>query len=218
MKVSEETARAGHNKDGKMCDSDNVVAATQFPANGSEEGSLRRLVTTAAEGNEDAWASIVERYNGLVVAVARNHRLSPADAADVAQTTWLRLLENLRSLRDPDRLGSWLAVTARNEALRALRKAAQRMLIAEGDTLISSRSAVPGPETHMLKAERDAELWRAVEQLPSRCQRLFELLMNEPAMSYRQIAATLGMPVGSIGPTRARCLACLRQVTQDLVA
>jgi RNA polymerase sigma factor (sigma-70 family) len=182
------------------------------------EMSVPELVKAAARGDESSWAAMVDRYNGLIWAVARNHRLNSADAADVVQTTWLKLFENLGSLRDPDRVGSWLAVTARHEALRTLRRSRNQVLTAEESDLEARQVDVPGPDFGILTAERDAELRRAFGELPLRCQRLLELLLTEPRANYREIAAALDMPVGSIGPTRARCLACLRRVTNELAA
>jgi RNA polymerase sigma factor (sigma-70 family) len=86
-----------------------------------------QLVEAAAHGDEDAWYALVDRYNGLLWSVARSHRLGMADAADVVQTAWLRLVERLSSLRDPERVGAWLATTTRRECLRTQRRAGRQV-------------------------------------------------------------------------------------------
>src|SRR4051812_31229099 len=86
---------------------------------------VAELVRAAADGDQVAWDELVDRYNGLVWSVARSHRLSSVDASDVVQTTWLRLVEYLGRLQDPERVGAWLATTARRESLRTLRQSAR---------------------------------------------------------------------------------------------
>jgi RNA polymerase sigma factor (sigma-70 family) len=161
----------------------------------------------AVAGDRGAWDAIVSRYAGLVWAVARGQGLSAADAADVSQVTWLRLVENADRIRQPDALGSWLATTARRESI----------------TLLRHRREVPQPEfqpaqvvddrppwQEVLVGERNQELWQAFRRLPERCQRLLWLLVVEGEGSYATVAAALDVPIGSLGPTRARCLATLR--------
>ena len=167
-----------------------------------------RHVADAAAGDRAAWERLVDAYGGLIWAIARNHRLSPGDAADVSQTTWLRLLENIDRLTDPTRVGAWLATTARRECLR-LRARRQRMvLVAEqiDPTLDPLYAAAPDPDSGVLDAERDAAVRRALATLAPRCQQLLRLLMLDPPPSYEEISAAVGIPVGSIGPTRGRCL------------
>lgn len=166
------------------------------------------LVAAAAAGDKAAWDAIVTEYAGLVWAVARSHRLSSADAADVSQVTWLRLLENLGRIRDPAALGAWLATTARREAINILR---QRRELPEPDQSELVDDQEPPPWQAILVGERDRELWQAFRRLPARCQTVLRLLVLEPAPGgYAAAAAALGLPVGSLGPTRARCLATLR--------
>ena len=170
-------------------------------------------VRSATSGDVEAWDRIVHRFAGLVWAVVRGHRLSAEDAADVAQTTWLRLVEHLGRLRDPERLGVWLATTARHECLRTLRRTA-RLVPADIDPDGLADCHAPEAEGRLLAQERDAELWRAFESLPTDCQNLLRVLMAVPAPSYAEVSAALGMPVGSIGPRRARCLQRLRTRAQ----
>lgn len=164
----------------------------------------------AAAGEERAWAALVDRFAGLVAAVARDHGLSPADAADVSQTTWLRLAEHLHRLRDPARVGLWLATTARNESLRLVRWA-QRSVPVDPAFDIAGVDQAPAVDYRLMREERDAALWRAFESLSPPCKVLLRTLMADPAPSYAEVSAVLGMPVGSIGPTRNRCLDRLRR-------
>ena len=167
------------------------------------------LVRSARAGAPGAWEALVARFAGVVWATARSHRLSDADAADVFQTTWLRLVEHLDDLRNPDALGGWLATTARNECLRVLRAQA-RVVPTEDDRLVQDTAAAPA-DARLLASERDAALWRAFGRLSARCQTLLRMLCAEPPPSYAEVSCALGMPVGSIGPTRSRCLANLRR-------
>jgi RNA polymerase sigma factor (sigma-70 family) len=175
---------------------------------------LDKLMRAAAAGDQTAWNELVERFQGLVWATARAHRLSHADAADVAQTTWLRLVEHLDRIRDPERLGGWLATTARNESLRLIRLGGRELSSDEADVFES-----PGgdaPELALLTEERDTALWRAFRKLSEQCQTLLRLLVSQDEPSYEDVSAALDMPVGAIGPTRMRCLEKLRSfVTLD---
>lgn len=183
---------------------------------GSYVGDVNDLVRAAAGGDQGAWDGLVERYHRLVWAVIRSYRLDAADAADVSQTTWLRLVEHLGSLRDPDRVGAWLATTARREALRLARQRRAELDRVSGDAdLQLLPSAVPLIEDALLRSEDDAALWRALRQLDDRCQRLLRCLAAAPPPRYDEIADALGMPVGSIGPTRGRCLDRLRKFLLD---
>lgn len=176
--------------------------------------SVSSLVQEAAEGRSEAWGALVERYAGLVWSVARSFGLSSADAADVTQTTWLRLVERLDTIRDPDRVGAWLATTARNESLQTLRRAG-RQIPTDDEIRLEPREPASAPvDAGLLTSERDAVLWRAVDELTDRCRRLLRVLMTDPAPSYEEAAAALDMPVGSIGPTRARCLERLRHLVE----
>jgi RNA polymerase sigma factor (sigma-70 family) len=172
------------------------------------------LVQAATDGDEVSWQTLVERYNGLLWSIARAHGLRPADAADVVQTAWLRLVERLGSLRDPERVGAWLATTTRRECFRALRRAG-RQVLTEDETWLEMHGEGPSPDARLIAAERDAVLWRSVEELPERCRQLLRVLMADPPPSYEEVGAALDMPVGSIGPTRGRCLQQLRRVVEE---
>ena len=167
------------------------------------------LLQAAAHGDPDAWNALVARYNGLVWSVARSHRLDGADAADVTQTTWLRLVEHVGDIRDPERLGAWLATTARNESLRLLRMGQRHVLTDDAGFADVADGAAP-VEARLLEDERDAALWRGFATLDERCRSLLRLLVADPAPAYEEIGAALGLAIGSIGPMRARCLERLR--------
>lgn len=177
------------------------------PKRPSDE-AIARLVRAAAAGDQLAWDALVQQYSGLLWAVARAHRLSEADAADVVQATWLRLFEHLARLHDPARVGAWLATTARRECLHVLRSGER--VIPAGDDLPEIESSDAGLGEAMFELERDAALWRGFAQLRASDQALLRLLVADPRPAYEEIAAALDIPIGSIGPTRGRALARLR--------
>ena len=175
---------------------------------------LAQLVGKAAGGDQAAWNEIVGRFGGRVWAICRLYRLRPADAADVFQQTWLRVLQNLDSLRDPGRLGAWIGTTCRHEALAALRLAKRAQPVGDPRLLDLAADPVEDPEPPAMVADRDAELWRAFHRLSERCQQILRLLVvdvEDGRPSYELAAAALHIPVGSLGPTRGRCLDRLRR-------
>jgi RNA polymerase sigma factor (sigma-70 family) len=172
------------------------------------------LVRGAVAGDRQAWERLVEQYARLIWSITADFRLPESDAADVAQTTWLRLLEHIDRIEYPDRVGSWLAATARNECLRNL-AARKRLVLARDEEVLSGVVAYcPEVDERILADERDQVVRDALSRLPGRWQRLLELLMADPPTSYADISDELGLPVGSIGPTRGRCLAQLRVLLQ----
>jgi RNA polymerase sigma factor (sigma-70 family) len=171
---------------------------------------IQQLVARAAEGDQPAWNAIVEEFSGLVWTIARAHRLSDVDAADVAQLTWLRLLEHLHDLHDPGRVGGWLATTARRECLRLLR-VARRNLLSHDHHVFDGESTDPSPDSGLLAAERNRALRRSLTRLHPRDRMLLCLLTSSEDFTYEEIAAALNMPIGSIGPTRIRALGRLRR-------
>ena len=168
------------------------------------------LVRLAASGDKQAWERLVDQYSKLIWSITAEYRLVESDAADVAQTTWLRLLEHIDRIQYPERVGSWLAATARNECLRSL--ASRKRIVLGHDTNEIEEKHAPGADVdeRLLAAERDQTVREAMSRLPTRWQRLLEMLMADPPVSYTDISDQLGLPVGSIGPTRGRCLARLR--------
>jgi RNA polymerase sigma factor (sigma-70 family) len=175
---------------------------------------VARLVRRAAEGDLQAWERLVDQYARLIWSITGQYKLVESDAADVAQTTWLRLLEHIDRIEYPARVGSWLAATARHECLRSL--AARKRVVLSHDDIEFAAAAVPEPpvDEGLLAAERAQVVRDALSRLPSRWQRLLEMLMADPPMAYADISDELGLPVGSIGPTRGRCLAQLRVLLQ----
>jgi RNA polymerase sigma factor (sigma-70 family) len=175
----------------------------------ASQDRVEACVRLARAGDHEAWSELVRMFQGLLRAVVGGYRLSSADAADVVQTTWLRLAENLNRLQDPSRVGAWLVTTARRECVRTLRKSA-RELPAEDPPEPAQPEVSPVDRT-LLEADRDAELWSAFARLPARDQRLLRLLIADAQPSYEEIARALAMPIGSIGPTRGRALDRLRR-------
>lgn len=168
------------------------------------------LVCAAAQGDQRAWDALVDEFASLVWNVARAHRLSDADAADVSQTVWLRLVEHLGRLRDPDRVAGWLATTTRNECLALLRRGSREVLPGD-ETPAGPDPAVPAVDLRLLTEERDTALWQAYSRISERCQTLLRLVLADPPLGYDEISVVLDMPIGSIGPTRGRCLRELRR-------
>ncbi len=171
----------------------------------------------AAAGDAEAWSRLVERHAGLVWSICRAHRLSTDDAADVSQLTWLRLLENLDRIRDPQRLAAWLATTCRRECLAFLRRSRSSTPVGDDylDRLLGGAAAADQPA---LVADHHATLWLAFLRLSERCQRVLRALVinaEDGPPSYQAVATELQMPVGSLGPTRARCLDQLRKLLDN---
>jgi RNA polymerase sigma factor (sigma-70 family) len=175
------------------------------------------LLRRVRDGDEKAWVALTDRFTRLLWAVARGLHLDQADAEDAIQTTWLRLVENLDALREPEHVGAWLVTTARRECLATLRRR-DRVRSGLDDERLEAEPdlGTPGPEDAMLRTERDAALWRAFCCLAPRCQRLLRILLADPPPTYAEVAAALDIPVGGIGPTRQRCLAHIRRLlTRD---
>ncbi|MGN6681830.1 MAG: RNA polymerase sigma factor [Streptosporangiaceae bacterium] len=165
----------------------------------------------AAAGSRSAWERLVDKYSRLIWAMARDFKLPESDAADVFQVTWLRLFEHSDRIEHPARLASWLATTARHECLRHIAARNKVVLVHDDDaTLSDAASHEPEIDERLLADERAQAVRDALSRLPSRWQQLLELLMADPPTSYTEISSQLGLPVGSIGPTRRRCLERLR--------
>jgi RNA polymerase sigma factor (sigma-70 family) len=170
------------------------------------------LVTRARSGERRSWDALVERYAPLIWSICRRYRLSRADAEDVGQSVWLRLVDQLDKLHDPAALPGWLATTTRRECWRVLRAthgphaSAYRL---DAENLPAERDQ--GAEQELIEAERHAALREAFTHLPADGQRLVALLIADPSLSHAEISVRLGIPVGSIGPTRSRCLDKMRR-------
>ena len=177
-----------------------------------DDPTVTALVYRAAAGDQGAWNEIVERYVQLVWSICQRYQLDRQDIDDVGQSVWLLLVENIGTLREPAALPGWLRTTTHRECLRVL-TAARRHDHAE---MLPEDHLPPDPaattiEDEILAAERDAELRAAFAELPRTCRELLSLMVCDPPHRYEEISASLGIPIGSIGPTRARCLQRLRR-------
>ena len=169
------------------------------------------LVGRAAEGESSAYEQLVDEFSPLVWSVARGFRLSKADAQDVSQVVWLRLVENLGKLREPERVGAWLAVTARHECLAFVKRSSRTTTMSSAGIEALDRPADGAVDGSIMAGVRVAAVQEAMVSLPSQCQRLFQLMFSDPPAAYDAIAASLEIAIGSIGPTRQRCLDRLRR-------
>ena len=175
-----------------------------------DDQSVIALVTRAAGDDQQAWDELIERYAPLVWAICTRYRLSNHDIEDVGQSVWLLLVAQLGKLREPAALPGWLATTTKRECLRvvtATRKS-QQLGSTVDDVSFADKRAI---DEDILIAERNAALRTAFAELPPHGQHLLAMLFRDPPCSYSEISATLGIPIGSIGPQRARCLERLRQ-------
>jgi RNA polymerase sigma factor (sigma-70 family) len=186
------------------------------------EFTVAEMVAAAAQGDHIAWDEIVRRYTPLVMSIASRHRLSWADKADVAQTVWLRLVQHLGELREPNALPGWIVTTTRNESLRVLRGNIRSQPVdPTQDMRIDGEDAANWDErcldSDLLRDERHAALLAGFAELPGRQRELLILLLADPPWTYAEISGRLDIPVGAIGPTRARALDRLRR-TPDIAA
>lgn len=176
--------------------------------------SIASLVESAARGDQQAWESLVDRFVPLVRHVTHKYCLSRNDFHDVNQVVWLRLLENIERIREPRALPGWIVATTRNEALRVLKGHRRLQLVAAlDDFAIERMPPQEAPAEQLLREERRRAVRDGLAELKSEQRELLLLLHAEPPLSYQEISRRLGIPTGSIGPTRARCLAKLRQTS-----
>ena len=190
-----------------------ITSLTDRRARARGERPTEALVAAAADGQPQAWRELIDRYAVLVRSVCRSHRLSDADADDVAQLTWLRAVEHIGRLRDPERFGAWVATTARRECLRVLQ--GRKRVVPTCDEVRNPLFAAHVDEDDIaLAAERRVAVRQALRVLPDRQRTLLRLLHSEYEPSYEDIGRRLGMPIGSIGPTRGRALERLRRELQ----
>jgi RNA polymerase sigma factor (sigma-70 family) len=174
--------------------------------------STTELVAAARDGEAAAWEELIARFESMVRGVVASYRMQDADTADAMQMTWLRAFERLDRLHDPERLGGWLATIAGRECLALRRRARWET---PDETVPGECAAVaPSPEAAVLAAEIREAVRTAVDDLPGRRRRLVHALFYLPERDYASLADELGMPVGSIGPTRARVLRALRGALQ----
>ena len=177
--------------------------------------SVAALVEKARDGDSGAWEELVARFGGMIAATGRRYRLTPSDVAELQQTTWLRLVENLHRIEQPERVGGWLATTARRESLQLLRRAAKYHSGADQMLANMPDRHLPEPDARPIAEERETVIRAAWGRLKPRCQELLSLLMTDDPLGYKDLSKLLVMPVGSIGPTRARCLEHLRRLVEE---
>jgi RNA polymerase sigma factor (sigma-70 family) len=189
-----------------MDDRERVTVRASEPARGTR---MAGLVSAAKQGNQDALGEIVTELSPLLWHVARAAGLSSGDAEDVLQTVWMRLLAHLDDIQTPAALTGWLVVTTRREAWR-VRAAERRQRPADQELFAALPDQGPGAEEQVIIDEQRRSLWVAFSQLSQRCQELLRIVAFVPRPDYAVVTAELGMPAGSIGPTRGRCLAKLR--------
>jgi RNA polymerase sigma factor (sigma-70 family) len=179
----------------------------------ADASEVSGLVRASASGSETAWNELVRRYSPLVMAVTRSYQLTADDAKDVSQTVWLRLVENLANLREPDALPGWLATTTQRECIRQLRQGRRVLPVDPHTDGALQRCPTVDPDADILRAELHQALRDGLAELPERDQELLKLRAADPPKSYEEISQLLGMPIGSIGPTLRRCLDRLRETS-----
>lgn len=170
---------------------------------------VAELVRGARNGDARCWEELVARYRSMVRGVAAAYRLCDADAADVGQNTWLRAIERIGALREPEKFGGWLATTARRECLAVLRRTSRE--VADGLLDVDVAATAPDPEATVLSREARQVVRCAVAELPLRRRALVSALFAGPTQRYSDVSRELDLPPGSIGPTRARTLRSLRR-------
>jgi RNA polymerase sigma factor (sigma-70 family) len=176
------------------------------------------LLMACQQGEEDAWGALVGRYERLVYTIPYRYGLTPSEVSDVFQSVWLALLRNLGSLRQPDRIAAWLVTTTRRECWERRRgdKYKKEFSSELDSNIIKTKSDEPSPDELVSTYERHEALRQAMEHLEPRCRRLIHLLYFDPSIpSYAEVSEMLSMPIGSIGPMRARCLKKLRKIMVD---
>ena len=176
----------------------------------------RKLIIACRRGDERAWETIIARYERLVFSIARRHGLSADDAADVTQTVFIILLQSIDRLPDGVNLGGWLTTVTRRHTWRAMTRLGRELPgekedVAESVTLLGRQTSNPVDRWEMLQAMHES-----LNRLGGRCrQLLLALYFDTTEPSYAEVATRLNMPVGSIGPTRARCLAKLKVLLEE---
>jgi RNA polymerase sigma factor (sigma-70 family) len=176
---------------------------------------LPDLVRRAAAGEAGPWEELTHRFGGMIVAIARSCRLADADVWEVHQTTWLRLVENIGRIEQPERIGAWLATTAKRESLR-LARSRDRLSFDDHALALLPDETLPPADAGPLAAEQAMLVRRAFAELPLRCQRLLQHLSQDDVPSYAETSKALSMPIGSIGPTRGRCLEHLCRIIAEM--
>lgn len=179
------------------------------------EQTLSELLRRASEKDWVAWDELVKRFGRLVFHAAGSIGLKRNEAADAAQLTWLRLLEHIHEIREPEYLPAWLAVTARRESLRIAISAKRYVLCAEPDLDYGKGRSWAITDVYAVEGDYSPSLEAALARLPSRYEKLIRLLMCDSCPSYTEVAKRLEIPIGSIGPMRMRALQILRSTLES---
>ena len=188
------------------------VWARTGPGHARDDRRAADLVARARAGDKQAWDALVERYAPLIWSICHKYRLGPADADDVGQTVWTCLVAQLDKLREPAALPGWLVTTTRRECVRVVRAAHEpHAVICPLDAENIPDGQADAAEQDLLAAERHAALRQAFADLSPHGQQLIAMLIADPPVPYAEISARLGISVGSIGPTRSRCLDKMRR-------
>jgi RNA polymerase sigma factor (sigma-70 family) len=189
-----------------------MITHAYLPPTDKAEDDNATLLARMAEGDQLAWRRLIEKHERLVWSVAASFRLQAMDIQDVTQTTWLRLIQHGHTIHDPERLAGWLAVTATRESLAVLRRTSRQRLVAADEEQADAMVDVAGSaEDHDVARQ----VWAAVAELPPRQHSLVVALFRDEIRSYTDAAEKCSMPIGSIGPTRARALSRLRRKLVD---
>jgi len=184
-------------------------SATRVAAREERRRRLAVLLEGAVAGRREDLDRIVVELTPLLWHVARAQGVDRSTCGDVVQTAWLTLLKHLGAIHTPEALTAWLVTVTKREALR-LRRASDREESTTVDVLEGLTGHAPGVDAPLLADEQQTVLWRLIGELPPRCQELIRVIAYTDRPSYEAISQALGMPHGSIGPTRGRCLAKLR--------
>jgi RNA polymerase sigma factor (sigma-70 family) len=184
------------------------VGRQRHRRDGSSDDETAVLLERAANRDDEAWSTLIDRFERVVWSVTHGFALDEATRHDVFQLTWLRLIDNVSRIREPDRLAGWLVTTARRECLAAVESSRREV---PTQRLSENESTTDHPGQALIRDEEVAGLLEALGQIGERCQQLLRLLTLDPPLTYQEIASILDIPVGTIGPTRARCLERLRR-------
>ena len=178
------------------------------PSNFLEPEVVRDLVVRATGRDVAAYKRLLHQFNGLVWSICHSSGLNRTEGEDVVQGVWLRVVQYLPTLREPEKFAGWLAAITRHECAAVLRT---RSRFSSDPVPDDYPADGPGPESRLIEDERRVSVRKAIADLDTRCRELLTLLSSTSTVSYADISAAMGMPVASIGPTRARCLEKLRR-------
>jgi RNA polymerase sigma factor (sigma-70 family) len=191
-------------------------ALTKAQGNPRKAWDDTRLVKECLAGNEEAWSLLIDKYKALIYSIPVKYNLPPHEAADVFQSTCMELLTRLPQLREPRALPKWLMQVAHHQCYRVKRQ--QQLLVSrDGEPDMPDPETPAIAETLVQQTQEEQMLREAVGSLTPQCRRLVELLFFEtPPRPYAEVAAELGLALGSIGFTRQKCIERLRRNLDEL--